>query len=114
MIVSYDKNEMKITNALWFYYFSKVIELFDTIFMVVRKRFTQITFLHVFHHSTMLLNWWIAMTWTPVRYQYFLILLDENFFFSEWSSLVWSSFKFNSTYFYVFILWFISYSIIKE
>jgi hypothetical protein len=83
MIVSYDKNEMKITNALWFYYFSKVIELFDTIFMVVRKRFTQITFLHVFHHSTMLLNWWIAMTWTPVRYQYFLILLDENFFFQS-------------------------------
>jgi hypothetical protein len=37
----------------------------DTILMVVRKRFTQITFLHVFHHSTMLIIWWIVMTWIP-------------------------------------------------
>ncbi len=111
MIVSYDKNEMKITNALWFYYFSKAIEFLDTIFMVVRKRFTQITFLHVFHHFTMLIIWWIVMTWIPVRYRYFLLFLDKKFF-SEWSNLVWSIFKFNSTCFYVFILWFISYSII--
>ncbi|CAF0937460.1 unnamed protein product [Rotaria sordida] len=65
LIVSKDKNEMKITNALWLYYFSKAIEFIDTIFMVVRKRFTQITFLHVFHHSTMLLIWWVVMTWIP-------------------------------------------------
>ena len=58
---------MKITSALWFYYFSKAIEFFNTIFMVIRKRFTQITFLHVFHHSTMLLIWWIVMTWIPVK-----------------------------------------------
>ncbi|CAF1672360.1 unnamed protein product [Adineta ricciae] len=65
MVVTTDKNEMKITNALWFYFFSKAIEFMDTIFMVVRKRFTQITFLHVFHHSTMLIIWWIVMTWIP-------------------------------------------------
>jgi len=65
MVVSKDKNEMKVTNALWFYFFSKAIEFMDTIFMVVRKRFTQITFLHVFHHSTMLIIWWIVMTWIP-------------------------------------------------
>jgi hypothetical protein len=66
MTASTDKNEMKIANALWFYFFSKAIEFMDTIFMVVRKRFTQITFLHVFHHSTMLIIWWIVMTWIPV------------------------------------------------
>jgi len=65
MNVTYDKNEMKVTNALWFYFFSKAIEFMDTILMVVRKRFTQITFLHVFHHSTMLIIWWIVMTWIP-------------------------------------------------
>ena len=67
MVVSTDKDEMRVTNALWFYYFSKAIEFMDTIFMVVRKRFNQITFLHVFHHSTMLIIWWIVMTWIPVR-----------------------------------------------
>jgi len=65
MTVSTNKNEMKVTNALWFYFFSKAIEFMDTIFMVVRKRFTQITFLHVFHHSTMLIIWWIVMSWIP-------------------------------------------------
>ncbi|CAF0732189.1 unnamed protein product [Adineta steineri] len=65
MKVTNDKYEMKIVNALWYYYFSKAIEFMDTIFMVVRKRYTQITFLHVFHHSTMLIIWWIVMTWIP-------------------------------------------------
>jgi hypothetical protein len=67
MKISYDKNEMKITNALWLYYISKGIELFDTIFMIIRKRFTQITFLHVFHHSSMFFFWWVVLTWVPVR-----------------------------------------------
>ncbi len=67
MIVSYDKNEMKITNALWLYYFSKAIEFLDTIFIILRKRFRQITFLHVFHHSTMFFMGWYVMTWAAVR-----------------------------------------------
>lgn len=69
MNISRDKYEMKVTSALWFYFFSKAIEFMDTIFMVIRKRFTQITFLHVFHHSTMLIIWWIVLTWIAVRYQ---------------------------------------------
>lgn len=79
--------------------------------MVVRKRFTQITFLHVFHHSTMLIIWWIVMTWIPV-------CLSTDDIYSclfnccnlGWTSLVWTSFKFDSTCFYVWILWFISHS----
>jgi elongation of very long chain fatty acids protein 4 len=67
MNISYDKNEMKITSALWFYYFSKLIEFFDTIFMILRKHFSQLTFLHIFHHSSMFILWWIVLTWVPVR-----------------------------------------------
>jgi len=77
MNVTYDKNEMKVTNALWFYFFSKAIEFMDTIFMVVRKRFTQITFLHVFHHSTMLIIWWIVMTWIPGSQAWFGPVLNS-------------------------------------
>lgn len=65
LTVSTDKNEMQVTNALWYYYFSKAIEFMDTVFMIIRKRNNQITFLHVFHHSTMLIIWWIVMTWIP-------------------------------------------------
>lgn len=34
----------------WFYFFSKIVELADTVFFVLRKKPRQITFLHVFHH----------------------------------------------------------------
>ncbi|CAF5007578.1 unnamed protein product [Rotaria sp. Silwood1] len=78
LIVSNDENEMKVTNILWFYYFSKAIEFMDTIFMVIRKRFTQITFLHVFHHSSMLIIWWIVMTWIPGGQAWFGPVLNST------------------------------------
>lgn len=37
------------------YYTTKIIELLDTVFMIVRHRSRQISFLHVYHHSSMLL-----------------------------------------------------------
>ena len=37
------------------YWFSKIFELLDTVFMMLRHKQRQISFLHVFHHSTMLL-----------------------------------------------------------
>jgi hypothetical protein len=80
MNVSYDKNEMKITNALWFYYISKGIEFFDTIFMIIRKRFQQITFLHIFHHSSMFILWWVVLTWVPVRSSNYYFRLKFFFF----------------------------------
>ncbi|KAF0303631.1 Elongation of very long chain fatty acids protein 4 [Amphibalanus amphitrite] len=54
---------MRITSALWFYYISKLLEFADTAFFVLRKKNGQITFLHVYHHSTMFLLWWIGMRW---------------------------------------------------
>ncbi len=41
------------------YWFSKLYELLDTVFMILRHRGRQISFLHVFHHSsiTMLADW---------------------------------------------------------
>ncbi|KAK3091204.1 hypothetical protein FSP39_017937 [Pinctada imbricata] len=37
------------------YYITKLIELLDTIFMILRHKQRQISFLHVYHHSSMLL-----------------------------------------------------------
>jgi elongation of very long chain fatty acids protein 4 len=47
------EGEMRVINALWIYFLSKAVEFFDTFFMVIRKKFNQITFLHCYHHSTM-------------------------------------------------------------
>ena len=45
------------------YAYTKIIELLDTVFMIVRHKGRQITILHVFHHSTMLLLIFYAMEW---------------------------------------------------
>ena len=45
------------------FYFSKLVEFMDTIFFILRKKNSQITFLHVYHHVTMPFIWWIAIKW---------------------------------------------------
>ena len=46
-------NETKF--AMKIYWITKVVELLDTVFMVIRHKSRQITFLHVYHHASMLL-----------------------------------------------------------
>jgi len=50
---------------VWWYYFSKLLEFCDTIFFILRKKDKQLTFLHVYHHSTMFSLWWIGIKWVP-------------------------------------------------
>ena len=48
-----DGNGMRMTKIAWLYYINKYIELLDTIFFVMRKKWNQVTFLHVYHHAIM-------------------------------------------------------------
>ncbi|KAK6626398.1 hypothetical protein RUM43_006709 [Polyplax serrata] len=59
------KEELRIANAVWWYYFSKLLEFCDTFFFILRKKEKQLTFLHVYHHSTMFSLWWIGIKWVP-------------------------------------------------
>ena len=54
-----------MANVSWWYFFSKYIELLDTVFFMLRKKFNQISFLHVYHHSTMPINWWLQIKYVP-------------------------------------------------
>ncbi|KAM8838243.1 elongation of very long chain fatty acids protein 1a [Synchiropus picturatus] len=56
---------LRMIHVGWLFYFSKYIELLDTVFFVLRKKQNQITFLHVFHHSFMPWTWWWGITLTP-------------------------------------------------
>ncbi|XP_066467268.1 very long chain fatty acid elongase 4 [Tiliqua scincoides] len=64
-MVDYSDNEyeVRIAGALWWYYISKGIEYLDTVFFILRKKFNQISFLHVYHHFTMFTLWWIGIKW---------------------------------------------------
>ncbi|NWW49240.1 ELOV7 protein, partial [Pedionomus torquatus] len=62
-IVDYSRSPtaLRMVRTCWLYYFSKFIELLDTIFFVLRKKNNQVTFLHVFHHSIMPWTWWFGV-----------------------------------------------------
>ncbi|XP_055599293.1 elongation of very long chain fatty acids protein 4-like isoform X2 [Uranotaenia lowii] len=62
---NFSASEMRIVSAVWWYYFSKVLEFTDTFFFILRKKDNQLTFLHVYHHSTMFSFWWIGVKWVP-------------------------------------------------
>lgn len=58
-----------ITLSLLLYWISKNVELLDTVFMLLRHRKRQVTFLHVFHHSSMLLlsdYGYFLSPWPPI------------------------------------------------
>ena len=67
---------MRLVNAHWCYFFSKFIELFDTIFFVVRKKNNQISFLHVYHHVSMVILQWCLIKYVPGGVSYFGPLLN--------------------------------------
>merc|ERR1712150_306769 len=56
-----DPLAVRIANVCWWYFISKIIELLDTVFIILRKKNNQISFLHVYHHSSMLFNWWLGV-----------------------------------------------------
>ena len=51
----------RMAFLIWAHYCNKYSELMDTVFMVLRKKTTQISFLHVYHHTLLIWSWWYVM-----------------------------------------------------
>lgn len=49
----------------YLFFLTKLVELVDTVFFVLRKKKEQITFLHVFHHSIVPLFCWVGIKLAP-------------------------------------------------
>lgn len=45
---------LRMASVCWLYFVSKIIELSDTVFFILRKKNNHLSFLHVYHHSTMI------------------------------------------------------------
>lgn len=54
-----------ITQSAWWYFFAKIIELLDTVFFILRKKQNQVTFLHVYHHSSTAISSWVYLKLLP-------------------------------------------------
>lgn len=50
-----------IAFGMWMHYNNKYLELFDTFFMVIKKKDEQISFLHVYHHILLVWSWFLCI-----------------------------------------------------
>ncbi|KAI8118691.1 Elongation of very long chain fatty acids protein 4 [Lucilia cuprina] len=75
--VIYTKHEIKLASAVWWFFFSKLLEFSDTLFFILRHKWDQLTPLHIYHHSTMFPLWWIAIKWVPTGSSFFPALINS-------------------------------------
>ena len=64
-----------LKKVYFLYWMSKILELMDTVFMVLKHSLRQMSFLHIFHHSTMLLlaDYTYSLSpWKPISVVIFL------------------------------------------
>jgi elongation of very long chain fatty acids protein 4 len=54
-----DTKNPPIANLLWLFYVSKIWDFWDTFFIVIGKKWRQLSFLHVYHHFTIFLFYWL-------------------------------------------------------
>jgi len=56
---NYSRDDPPVANLLWLFYVSKIWDFWDTIFIVLGKKWRQLSFLHVYHHFTIFLFYWL-------------------------------------------------------
>ncbi|XP_034252309.1 elongation of very long chain fatty acids protein 7-like [Thrips palmi] len=50
----------QMANLVWMYYVLKIADLIDTVLFVLRKKGSQATFLHVYHHCAMVMGGYLG------------------------------------------------------
>jgi len=61
----YSKFTIRCIDSAYWYYLTKYIDLLDTVFFVLRKKHSQVTFLHLYHHITVPTLGWVGMKVGP-------------------------------------------------
>jgi elongation of very long chain fatty acids protein 4 len=50
----------RIAFLVWVHYINKYVELLDTLWMILRKKNNQVSFLHVYHHCLLIWAWFLV------------------------------------------------------
>ena len=60
---SQDAEALRALNLAWIFYFSKIIDMIDSVIFLMKKKFSHLSFLHVFHHGIMPFYCWWGPRW---------------------------------------------------
>jgi hypothetical protein len=78
---SFNFDQPPITFILYVFYLSKILDFLDTFFIIAEKRWKQLSFLHVYHHTSIFLVAYIslctALCILLTMYYVFIVLLVE-------------------------------------
>ncbi|XP_035911000.1 elongation of very long chain fatty acids protein 4 isoform X2 [Anopheles stephensi] len=75
-LIVYNASQVVWTGA-WVYLMLKIFELLDTVFFVLRKKQNQVSFLHVYHHTIMVLFTWFYLKYIPGTQAAFIGVLNS-------------------------------------
>jgi len=90
--VDQTENGMRMARILWIFYASKILEFGDTWIMALRKNFHQISFLHVYHHTSIFAIWWAVVYYAPGGDGYFSASLNSFIHVLMYSYYLWAAF----------------------
>lgn len=62
---------------IWFFFISKFVDLLETVFFVLRKKDSQLSFLHIFHHSIVPIDVWVGFKYSPSESACFFPLVNS-------------------------------------
>ncbi|XP_063379395.1 very long chain fatty acid elongase 7-like [Cydia fagiglandana] len=64
-LMTNDYSRKEVITSIWMYFIAKITELADTVFIVLRKKDRQVTFLHMYHHTIMVVGSWGIVKYWP-------------------------------------------------
>jgi fatty acid desaturase/cytochrome b involved in lipid metabolism len=79
--------------VLHVFYFSKVLDFADTVFMIVKRNWRQVSFLHVYHHTSIFLIYWLNSQTNYDSDIYFTIVLNGAIHFIMYGYYLATSFN---------------------
>lgn len=82
---AFDATQSGMASVLWIFYVSKVFDFMDTFFIVMRRKWKQLIFLHLYHHSSIFLMYWLNVNAGYDGDIYFTIILNSFIHFVMYS-----------------------------
>ncbi|KAK8773878.1 hypothetical protein V5799_011589 [Amblyomma americanum] len=60
-----DEGTMALLNLYWWFVIQRIADFLDTLFFVLRKKDSHVSFLHVAHHAIVVFTGWFGLTYGP-------------------------------------------------
>ena len=81
-----------MARILWVFFVSKTLEFLDTVIMCLKQNYRQISFLHVYHHASIFVIWWVIVYFAPGGEAYFSAALNSAVHVVMYGYYLWSSY----------------------